>query len=246
MKILKSIIVVASLVFACPTTIQAQESDNDFMLNLTEFTVKFGHDANFTDGVKKWNKCYKDNGGKGTWNVWNRVQGKDNVYVLASRMDSWAEMDESDPASKACSGIAFSSIIPHIESAEFNIASYMPERSRTKALGEDTIVWVYLFKVKDHMAFNEVVKDVTSTIKTKEGDNRGYWYAYAGGEKGDYFISVPIKDFAALDTERDSVWKVYESVHGAAKAKATRAKFNGAVSEVIDYAYTLSKELSMK
>ncbi|WP_299225991.1 hypothetical protein [uncultured Psychroserpens sp.] len=244
MKILKSIFAVTCFLLILTTSIQAQE-DNNFMLNLTEFTVKFGHDANFTDGVKKWNKCYKDNGGKNTWNVWNRVQGSGNVYVMASRMDSWAEMDASDPASKACSSIAYSSIIPHIESSSFSTTKYMPELSKNEGLGDNTLVWVYNFKVKNTLAFNEVVKDVVSTVKQKEGSNRGYWYSVIGGNGADYFVSVPMKDFAALDTKIDSVWKIYESVHGAAKTKAAREKFSASLSDAWDYAYTLSKDLSM-
>ncbi|MFK7781446.1 hypothetical protein [Psychroserpens sp.] len=245
-KTLKTILCIVCFIFMLPTTTQAQEEDNDFMLNLTEFTVKFGQDSNFTDGVKKWNKCYKDNGGKNTWNVWNRLQGEGNVYVMASRMNTWAEMDESDPASRACSGIAYSSIIPHIESSSFSTTKFMPEMSNTEALGDNTVVWVYNFKVKNSLAFKEVVKDVTSTVKQKEGNNRGYWYAVMGGEGADYFVSTPLKNFAALDTERDSVWKVYESVHGAAKTKATREKFSASLSDAWDYTYTLSKDLSMQ
>jgi len=243
-KTFKTILCVASFLLILPTTTLAQE-DNNFMLNLSEFTVKFGQDSNFTDGVKKWNKCYKDNGGENTWNVWKRLQGTGNVYVMASRMDNWAEMEKSDPASKACSGIAYSSIIPFIESSSFSITRYLPDLSRTEGLGDNTIVWVYNFKVKNSVAFHEVVKDVTSTVKNKEGQNRGYWYSVLGGEGADYFISVPLKDFAALDTQIDSVWKVYADAHGEAKTKATREKFSEALESAWDYTYMLMEDLSM-
>lgn len=245
MKTLKSIFVATCLLFLLSTTTQAQEDDN-IILTTSEFTIKYGQDANFNDGVKKWNKCYKENGGKDTWRVWKRLQGTGSVYIMASFLDNWAEMDSSDPASKACSGIAYSSIIPHIESSSFYTNKYMPEPSRKEGLGDNTIVWVYSFKVNNSMAFNEVVKDVTSTVSKKEGDNRGYWYSVIGGQAADYFISVPLKDFAALDTQTDSVWKVYESVHGAKKTKETREKFSASLDDAWDYTYTLMKDLSMQ
>lgn len=243
-KTLKTILAVAVFSLLLPIETHAQE-DESFILNLTEFTIKFGEDTNFTDGVKKWNKCYKDNNGTNTWNVWNRLQGKGNVYVMSSRMNNWAEMDKKDEASKACRTIAVNDIIPYIESTDFNTTRFMPEISRKANMDGMTIVWVYSFKVKNSLAFNEVIKDITATIAQKEGDNRGYWYSIMGGQGADYFISTPIKDFADLDTKRDGVWKVYESVHGAAKTKEIREKFSASLDDAWDYTYTLNKDLSM-
>ncbi|MCB0382163.1 MAG: hypothetical protein KDD05_02320 [Psychroserpens sp.] len=245
MKTLKTMFCVACFLFMLPSTTQAQEEES-FILSLTEFTIKFGHDTNFTDGVKKWNKCYKENNGSNTWNVWNRIQGKGNVYVMSSRMNNWAEMDKQDPAAKACQTIAVNSIIPYIESTDYSTTRYMPELSRKANMEGMTIVWVYSFKVNNSMAFNEVIKDITSTIAQKEGDNRGYWYSVMGGEGADYFVSTPIKNFADLDTKRDGVWKVYESVHGKAKTKETREKFSASLSDAWDYTYVLVEDLSMQ
>ena len=83
-------------------------------------------------------------------------------------------------------------------------------------------------------------------MNSKEDENRGYWYRVMGGEGSDYFVSTPYKDFAALDVERDGVWKVYESVHGKAKTKETRAKLRASMDRVWDYTYTLSKDLSLQ
>lgn len=244
-KTFKTIVCVACFLLLLPVTSQAQDDEN-FMLNLTEFTIKFGHDADFVEGVKKWNKCYKDNNGTETWNVWNRVQGKGNVYILSARMNNWAEMDKTDEAGKACRSIAMESIIPHIESSEFNIASFMPDYSRKTNLEGMTIVWVYNFKVNNRMAFNEVVKEVTSTIAKQEGSSRGYWYSLMGGQGSDYFVSTPFTGFADLDKDTDSVWKVYASVHGESKTKQIREKFNAALDDSWSYTYTLVKDLSMQ
>ncbi|NRA91716.1 MAG: hypothetical protein HRU26_03365 [Psychroserpens sp.] len=245
MKTIKSIILSLSFLLVFPLSSMAQEENESFLLNVTEFTVKFGHDSNFTDGVKKWNKCYKDNNGSESWRVWHRLQGKGNVYVLASSMANWAEMDEGDEAGKACQAIAINSIIPHIESTRYDVARSMPSVSKNAPLGDNTIVWVTSFLVNDYMSFNEIVKDVTKTISDKEGSPRAYWYQTMGGETSDYFVSMPFKDFADLDNDMDNVWKVYSDVHGESKMKEIRKKFNESLDHAWSYIYTLDKDLSM-
>ncbi len=245
MKTIKTTLFVVSMLLLIPNISLSQEQES-FIMNLTEFTVKFGHDGKFTDGVKKWNKCYKDNNGTDTWNVWHRLQGTGNVYVLAGNMANWAEMDKEDSAGKACRAVALEFITPQVESTAFNMARSIPELSRKAPLGDMTIVWVTNFTVNDDAAFNDLIKDISSTMKSKEGANRGYWYRVMGGEGSDYFVSTPYKDFAALDVDEDGVWKVYESVHGKAKTKETRTKFRAAVGDIWSYTYTLSKDLSMQ
>ncbi|TBN06390.1 hypothetical protein EYD45_00445 [Hyunsoonleella flava] len=245
MKSFKTILVLACFLLMLPITTQAQDDEN-FILNLTEFTVKFGHNSNFTDGVKKWNKCYKENDGKEKWNVWHRLQGKGNVYVMASSVKNWAEMDESDPAGKACRAIAISSIVPYIKSAEFNTARPMLEISKKDPLGDNTIVWVNSFTVKSSMAFNEIIEDVSSTVKAEEGKFRAYWYRNMAGEGMSYFVSTPFKDFADLDKERAGVWEIYEKAHGKAKTKEIREKFYAVLKNSSSYTYTLEKDLSMQ
>ncbi|WP_299124007.1 hypothetical protein [uncultured Winogradskyella sp.] len=244
MKILKTILCVACFAVLLPTTMQAQEAESDIM-ELTEYTIKFGENSKFTEGVKKWKKCYKDNNGTGTWNTWHRLQGKGNVYVVSNRFENWAEMDESDAAGKACGAVALEFILPHIESTEVNMTRSIPEFSRKEGLGDNTVVWVTSFKVNDDKAFNEAVDEMSSAISKKEGDKRGYWYRYMGGEAGDYFVSTPFKDFADLDTDRESIWKLYEGANGKTKTEALRQKFKDVIDEQWSYTYTLESELSM-
>ncbi|WP_178989233.1 hypothetical protein [Winogradskyella schleiferi] len=244
MKILKTILFVACFALLLPTTTQAQE-DESFIMELTEYTIKFGENSKFTEGVKKWNKCYKDNEGTNTWNVWHRLQGKGNVYVLASSLKNWAEMDESDAAGKACRSMAMEFILPYIESTEVNTTRSMPEFSRKEGLGDNTIVWVTNFDVNDGELFREAVKEMSSAISKKEGDNRGYWYRVMGGEGADYFVSTPFKDFADLDTDREGIWKLYEDAHGKAKAQDLKEKFKTVIDEQWSYTYTLETDLSM-
>ncbi|WP_445736212.1 hypothetical protein [Mariniflexile sp.] len=245
MRILKTALAVMGLCIMLPLTAQSQDQES-FMLNLTEFTIKFGHDSNFQEGVKKWNKCYQENNGTDKWNVWHRVQGKGNVYVLSGRLANWAEMDKPDETSKMCRAIALDFIIPHIESTEFNTTRYMPEWSKKASMEGIKLVWVSSFKVKNSTIFDEVVKDVSAALIKKEGDNRGYWYRFMGGspDQADYIVSTPFKSYADLDIDVDSVWKVYEAVQGKTKTTETRNKFRSSLDSSWSYLYTLEEELS--
>jgi hypothetical protein len=246
MRILKTTLAAMCFFILFTLTVQAQDQES-YMMNFTEFTIKFGHNSNFTEGVKKWNKCYQDNNGTSKWNVWHRVQGKGNVYVMAGRLANWAEMEKSDLAGKACRAIALDFITPHIESSEFNTTMSMPGWSKKTAMPDMKLVWVSSFKVKNSTIFDEVVKDVTSTLSKKEGDNRGYWYSFMGGDpdQADYIVSTPFTSYADLDIDVDSVWKVYEAVHGKTKTTDIRNKFRASVDTSWSYLYTLEEELSI-
>ncbi|WP_051605535.1 hypothetical protein [Sediminibacter sp. Hel_I_10] len=243
MKTLRLTVFLILVLILAPTSAQSQDQES-FILNVTEFTIKFGHDTDFTDGVKKWNKCYKENNGTKTWNVWHRLQGKGNVYVMAGRMNNWAEMDEKNPAAAACRAIALESITPHIESSEFNTTRSMPDISLKTDLAETNVIWTTSFIVNDDVAFNEVVKEVTTTMMSKDKTRGGYWYRVMGGEGTDYFVSSPYKNFADMDVDRDGVWKMYESVHGKSKTETARKKLRDSCDRIWDYVYTLESDLS--
>ncbi|WP_299552902.1 hypothetical protein [Seonamhaeicola sp.] len=235
------------LMLLLPLLVVAQENES-FLLNLSEITVKTGHDAQFVEGVKAWKECYLENKGEDNWNMWRRVQGEGNVYTMTSVMANWAEMDEKgDPAGKECRMIVVNLIMPHVESVHYNIARSKPDVSRSAPMPEDTgLVWVYSVQVNNSTDFNEVVSEISKAVKKAEGDGRGTWYNVMGGapEVPHYFIGIPFKNFAALDVERDGVWKVYEKAHGKSKTDALRAKFRACVDKDWSYMYTLQKELS--
>ncbi|MBT8260696.1 MAG: hypothetical protein KJN82_05235 [Bacteroidia bacterium] len=235
------------LLLLCPIMLLSQENES-FLLNLSEITVKPGHEAQFTEGVMSYKKCYNENEGKDSWNMWRRMQGEGTVYTFTSTMTNWAEMDDSnDPAGKECRMKVVNLIMPHVKSIHYNIASSIPSFSRSTGMPEETsVVWVYNVKTNNSTAFMEVVEEISKSVKKAEGDNRGTWYSTVGGapEVSDFFVGIPFKNFAEMDVERDGVWKIYEKAHGKKKADALRAKMRSSVSSDWSYIYTLNKELS--
>lgn len=233
------------LILLLPFVVVSQENES-FLLNLTELTVKYGHDDQFKEGVKSWKKCYQENEGKNKWNVWQRVQGEGSVYTITSTMPNWAEMDDNnDVAGKECRMIGVNLIRPHIKSRNYNIARSMPLVSRSTPMPEDTkLVWVYNVKTSNSDSFKEAVKEINAAVKKAEGDSRAIWYNVQGGQGADYFVAVPYKNFADLDADRDGVWKIYEKANGKAKTDALKAKFRMSVSTDWSYMYSLNEELS--
>ncbi len=224
----------------------AVHAQNKFILSTTEFTVKNGHSSQFEEGIKAWKACYIENKGEWTWTIWKRYNGKGSAYVMASNMANWAKMDdENDEAGKKCWQIAIDKIIPHIESAEDNFATSMPEISKTGAT-EWNVIWVTFFRVENSTIFNATIKEISDIMEKTEGDKRGYWYSTAGGgpDSPDYYVTTPFKNFAELDAERDGVWTLVEKAKGKEATEKMRNDFRSAVSNSWGYIYKRMGDLS--
>jgi hypothetical protein len=223
----------------------AQEKEKGFILSMTEFTIKKGHDNQFKEGIKAWKACYIEAGGTWTWNIWSRLQGNGNVYIMTSTMDKWAEMDEKDEAGMKCRDLAKDLIFPHVESTERNFARFMPEYSNTYPNPAD-LLWVTSFQVENWAKFKEIIKEITDAVTQAEGSPRGYWYSVMGGDRDneDFFVSTPFRDFAAMDVDRDNVWTIYENANGKKKRDEMQAEFREATKEIWSYMYKRIKEIS--
>lgn len=219
------------------------QSNESILLNMTEISVKQGHNEEFIQGMKAYKKCFEENGGTYESNLWRRVQGEGTVYVLTNTMAKWAEMDEgqSDASSK-CWNNVLNHVRPHIKSVGRNIARSMPDLSRTTPMPETTtMVMVYNVKTSNGIAFTEVIGELTAALKKADGDSRGTWYSSVGGspDGADYFVGVPHDNFASMDLDRDGPWTTYEKANGKPKTDALRAKFRASVSKDWSYLYRL-------
>ena len=57
-------------------SVKAQKAEKGFILSVTEFNIKPGHDVQFREGIKAWKACYIENKGEWTWNMWHRMTGE--------------------------------------------------------------------------------------------------------------------------------------------------------------------------
>lgn len=222
------------------------EAQEKFILSMTEFTVKNGHEQQFEEGVKAWKACYLENNGEWTWTMWKRYNGTGSVYGITSRMANWAELDdENDEAGKKCWQIALDKIVPHVESRKENYVNSIPEFSKVGAY-EWGVVWVTYFQVENSTIFRETISEISGIMEKTEGDKRGQWYSAAGGgpDVADYFVVTPFKNFAAMDVERDGVWEMVEKAIGEEETGKMRADFRVAVSDMWSYIYKRMGDLS--
>lgn len=235
-------ILILILLFPLLTTSQENKG---ILLNMSELVINPGQNDQFMEGVKMYKKCYEENGGTETWNIWKRLQGHGNVYVLTSSMANWAEMEKEDEPGKECQNIVKESIWPTIAGSEYNIARSMPDISRTPMEGTK-VVWVTFFDVKNSTDFNDIVKEVSSTYKNAKGEPLGIWYDFAGGGPNSpaFMVVSPYKSFAEMDKPMDAPWKVYEDANGKVKTEEMRNKFRNSINDSWSYLYSLKEDLS--
>lgn len=235
------------LLLMLPMMVISQESESELM-TMTEFIVKQGHSVQFKDGVKKWKTCYNENQGSDSWSFWSRVHGERNVYGVTGYMPNWAEMDKDDEAGNSCRVVAMNFIMPHVEKAKFKITKTLPAWSRKSSTEETKLVWVSYFRVKDRLAFSQIVKDVTTVMTDKEGEPRGYWFEFMGGGEmePDYMVSSTYSSYADIDLEekKDGPFSMYKKAKGDKKAKEMNDQWKMAVDAGWSYIWEYDKELS--
>lgn len=217
------------------------------LMNVTEFTIKPGHDMQFREGIKAWKACYLQNKGDWTWRMWQRQQGEGSVFVLASDMVNWAEMGKIDEPGKSCKDLARTLINPHVEKATSHVTRFQLGISRETPLTEDMIrVSFYDLDPQDGHKLMEVVKEVEGIRKTAGLTAPGYWYQWqtAGPESPNFHHVMPYKDYAAMDISQEAVWQTVEKSAGKAKRDELQAAFRSSLQNIWNYIYTLDKDIS--
>lgn len=231
------------------STLKAQTEPLGPLLSVTEFTIKPGHEMEFREGVKAWKACYLENKGDWTWNMWHRQQGSGNVFVLASTMVNWAEMDNADPSGKNCQDLARTLINPHIQEANNHITRFQPGNSKGSPLTEEEdIIRVSFYKLNSANGYKmmETVKEVEAIRKGANLEPAGYWYQWqtSGPESPNYHYVIPFKNFAAMDLEQEGVWQTVEKNAGKAKRDELQAAFRSSLENTWNFVYKLDKDIS--
>lgn len=234
----------ALLIITPVSSLLAQEEAGP-ILTIYEVQVKHGHGSKWREGVKAWNKCYADNGGKSSWNAWSRMQGEGNVYVFSVMSDNWAAVGTRDPASKACESVFETQMTPHEASEKVMTAQLMPAISSDFVDGTKAVS-VYNFTVEDGRTFNKVITEVSKAMQKTEGTIPLQWYQSTGGSKddADYFVVANHADFASMDKDWTGPWEAVEAQHGKETAEEWRAMFADAVDEQWNYMYAREDDLS--
>lgn len=243
LKALLSTVLILSLALRS----HAQNDPLGPLMSVTEFTIKPGHDLQFKEGVKAWKACYLAEKGEWTWSVWQRLQGEGNVYILASAMPNWAEMDKTDSVGSKCEALATEMINVHVEKATTHINRFLPALSSSTPNTDEIIsVGFYELNLSDGHKFLPAIREVAASYTKANGTPIGSWYSWvtSGPDSPNYHVVTPYKNFAAMDVIRDSVWEVYEKEHGKEKRDALQAQFRSAVKNSWTYQFKMNSEMS--
>ena len=225
----------------------AQQDPLGPLVSITEFTIKPGHSEQFREGVKAWKACYLENEGDWTWRLWHRQQGEGNVYILASSMANWAEMDKTDESGNECQNLARTLINPHIEKSTNHLTRLQPGISKGSPLTEEIIrVTFYKTNSANGHRMMEVVKEVVEIRKNANMEPLGFWYnsVTADPDGSNYHLAMPYNNFAAMDIEQEGVWETVEKSVGKEKRDELQTAFRSSLERTWNYVYKLDKDIS--
>lgn len=205
----------------------------------------------FSDGIKTWEKCLRDNGDKQAVIAYGAETGDLDRYLFLQEYGAWAAMDAHDPSDKTCAPVFRGAVFPHLtrgfsEVAELNAKdSYMP--------GGDAdpppMMWVDAFRIKrgQTQAFHDAVAKFTAAAAKTHWPQHFAGYDINGsGQGGEDFVVVwPNKSWADIGQEpKPSVKQLMESVYGKRAAAANHKKFLATFAEEWSDVWTYDKELS--
>ncbi|MDN7127508.1 hypothetical protein [Pseudidiomarina terrestris] len=245
---MKKFLLLISVCFCItPLLSQVASADNhereSFYLSTTELSVKLGHTQAFMDGVKAVRECYKNAGDDTPWWIWSRIQGPGSVFVVTGNYENWQEFFADDATDESCRGVVQERVLPHLDSTDHQIASYMPDWSSDQPSAASFVV-VYYFTVSDFELFEKTVAAIEKGIKGDGGQSADWYYKMGGRDSSHFFVVEPYADAAALDAEDPGVWKRLETAVGKKKAEKLQADFRASVSEWWSYMYALHQDLS--
>lgn len=208
-------------------------------------------DVAFGEGVKTWEKCLHDHGGKQAIVAYAAETGDLGRYLFLETYGAWSGMDNHDAADKGCEPTFRSEVLPHFNHGFSEIAqlnskeTYMPGEDADPA----AMIWVDAFRIKPGQtdAFNgAVAKFAAAAAKTRwPGHFAGYDIEGSGQGAEDFVLVWPNKSWADIGQDPNpTVRQLMESVYGKAAARANHEKFVGSIAEDWSDAWSYDKDLS--
>lgn len=205
----------------------------------------------FAAGLKVWEKCLSDHGGKQRLVTYAAQSGDLDRYLFLEEHQAWADMDHDDAANTACAPDFRSEVAPHLSQGFGEIAvlnlkeSYLPGGDPEPA----PMLWVEAFRLKPGYgeAFGEAfTKYAAAAAKVNWQTHFGSYDIQGSGNGGEDFLLVsPNRSWAEVGADpKPSVKDMMESVYGKAAAHAARRQFESAIADQWSDIWSYDKELS--
>lgn len=218
------------------------------------FTVEVSaaHNHAFREAVIAWHKCERANGMNSTVLVYDAETGDLSRYAFLNVNHSWAEMDQKNPAAKACGALFRDGVLPNIQGASSEIMQENPKITHLTGSEPDPfpLAWVDAFRLKpgQSRAFHAALKEFAAAAAKShwegqfEGDD-----VMGSGEGGEDFILVwPNKNWADAGMQaKPSARQMMNSVYGKSKAKSIYKHFTDTIADDWSDVWSYDKELSL-
>lgn len=229
----------------------AQGASADPITRVYVVVIPPAQDQAFNQGIKDWEKCLHDHGAKQATMAYSASTGDLERYLFLENHSSWADMDNHDPANKACGATFLSEVLPHVGEAYSEVGvpqpkeTYLPEGNSDPA----PMIWVNAFRIKPGQsdAFSESLGKLAAAAAKTHWVGRFAGYEIEGaGHGGENFVLVwPNKNWADIGQDPSpSVKQMMDSVYGKKAAHANHDKFIGSIAEQWSDAWTYQKDLS--
>jgi hypothetical protein len=222
-----------------------QDEERGIMVIVHELHVKNGHTSEFHRSVAEWKECYLRHNGTDQWDLWQRFQGKGNVYYFTSAMENFAAFDQVDEAGRNCYEVITEKIEPTLENRITYLTRLMPAIS--KPFEGFDVAWVTFWSVSDGQKFTEIRRKLSEAVTEAEGSPRAYWYNIMGGEPDGprALLVTPYQNFAALDNPTgDGVWTIAERAFGKKESDKMREEWRNSFRSVSSYMVRRIPDLS--
>lgn len=208
-------------------------------------------DQAFSQGIKDWDKCLHDHGSTQTTLGYSAVTGDLDRYLFVEQHSTWADLDNHDPAAKACGPTFVSEVLPHAGQAFSEISVLNPKETYMPAVDPNPapMLWVNAYRIKTGQAeaFGEVMaKFAAAAAKTHwEAHFAGYDIEGAGEGGLDFALVWPNRNWAEIGQDPSpSIKDMMDRIYGKAASRALHGKYAAAIEAQWAEGWSYEKELS--
>lgn len=220
-----------------PVAADNHEGGEAYHLAIHQVHAKLGHIPEFRAGMEALANCLAENESDDGFSVWRTFNGDRTEFHLVDRFDSWAEMDEDNPASDACWGNdeIRKGVFDHMASWETSYATKMPEWSRVTE--GSTVVHLHNFRISEGNNFRAVVGEIMGYMEEAEYEHQPEWYNVMPGGywQADMFAVSHYANFAAMDEDRPGVMGVLNEQVGEQRADQLWDAWGDAMEDQMGY-----------
>ncbi len=203
---------------------------------LSIFAVPPRHAQSFDQGIERWERCLRARGETETIEGYRAQTGDLGRFLILVPHRSWADMDRSDPAAKACATSFKRNVLPNSSDIRREFWQQDPRLSWMPGSNSGPApmlqIDAYRIKAAKESSFKAVFrKFVAAAAKIHWQEHFLGLDVYASGRDGENFVLLaPEEAWASAGLQpKPSVPDMMRGVYGLASARAMHREFVGSL-----------------